>query len=111
MPTEIQLPNLGENIESGDVLSILVAEGDSVTADQDLIEIETDKATMPVPSPQAGVITKVMVAEGDTVEVGAAIFEIDANGAAAPAPAAPAVVEDDTAREPEPAPALAPPAP
>ena len=68
MPTQIKLPNLGENIESGDVLTILVSEGDVVKADQDLLEVETDKATMPIPSPQAGKITKILVGEGDTVE-------------------------------------------
>jgi pyruvate dehydrogenase E2 component (dihydrolipoamide acetyltransferase) len=83
MPTQIKLPSLGENIESGDVLSILVSEGDVVTKDQDLLELETDKATMPVPSPQAGKITKVLVAEGQTVPVGGAIFEIESEGAAA----------------------------
>ncbi|MEX2318183.1 MAG: dihydrolipoamide acetyltransferase family protein [Pirellulales bacterium] len=77
MPTQITLPNLGENIESGDVLSILVREGDVVSADQDLIEIETDKATMPIPSPDAGKIVKVLVKEGDTVNVGAPIMEIE----------------------------------
>ncbi|HEX6962999.1 MAG TPA: 2-oxo acid dehydrogenase subunit E2 [Lacipirellula sp.] len=81
MATQIKLPSLGENIESGDVLSILVSEGDVVTKDQDLLELETDKATMPVPSPQAGKITKVLVSEGDTVPVGGAIFEIEAEGA------------------------------
>ncbi|MEQ8849338.1 2-oxo acid dehydrogenase subunit E2 [Botrimarina sp.] len=91
MPTEIKLPSLGENIESGDILAILVAEGDTVSADQDLLEIETDKATVPVPSPQAGKITKVLVSEGDTVPVGAAIFEIEAEeGAATPEPPQPA---------------------
>ncbi len=93
MPTQIKLPNLGENIESGDVLSIFVKEGDTVTANQDLMEIETDKATMPVPAPQAGKITKILVGEGDTVAVGAAIMEIDGAGAEAkessPKPAAP----------------------
>ena len=82
MATQIKLPALGENIESGDVLSILVSEGDVVAKDQDLLELETDKATMPVPSPQAGKITKVLVSEGDTVPVGGAIFEIEAEGAA-----------------------------
>jgi pyruvate dehydrogenase E2 component (dihydrolipoamide acetyltransferase) len=80
MSTQITLPSLGENIESGDVLSILVSEGDVVTKDQDLLELETDKATMPVPSPQAGKIVKVLVSEGDTVPVGGAIFEIEADG-------------------------------
>lgn len=77
MPTQIKLPNLGENIESGDVLTIFVSEGDVVKANQDLLEIETDKATMPVPAPQAGKITKILVGEGDTVEVGAPIMEIE----------------------------------
>jgi pyruvate dehydrogenase E2 component (dihydrolipoamide acetyltransferase) len=92
MPTQIKLPSLGENVESGDVLSILVSEGDVVTKDQDLLELETDKATMPVPSPQAGKITKILVAEGETIPVGAAIFEIEAeagaNGSAAKEPPA-----------------------
>ena len=78
MPTEIKLPSLGENIDSGDVLSILVSEGDVVTKDQDLIELETDKATMPIPSPSAGKIVKILVGEGDTVAVGAAIMQIEA---------------------------------
>ncbi len=81
MPTQIKLPNLGENIESGDVLTIFVSEGDTVKANQDLMEVETDKATMPVPSPQGGKITKILVGEGDTVEVGAPIVEIEATGA------------------------------
>lgn len=78
MPHQITLPNLGENIESGDVLSILVREGDTVTKNQDLIEVETDKATMPVPSPAAGKITKILIAEGDTVKVGAPLMEYEA---------------------------------
>jgi pyruvate dehydrogenase E2 component (dihydrolipoamide acetyltransferase) len=86
MSTQIKLPNLGENIESGDVLSILVREGDMVKADQDLLELETDKATMPIPSPQAGKIIKVLVREGETVNVGAPIMEIEAaDGAEKPA--------------------------
>jgi pyruvate dehydrogenase E2 component (dihydrolipoyllysine-residue acetyltransferase) len=82
MATEIKLPNLGEHIESGDVLSILVNEGDTVSKNQDLIEVETDKATMPIPSPSAGKITRILVAEGDTVKIGAAIMEIEAGAAA-----------------------------
>ncbi|QDU54501.1 2-oxo acid dehydrogenase subunit E2 [Aeoliella mucimassa] len=115
MATEITLPSLGENIDSGDVLSILVSEGDSVTKDQDLMEIETDKATAAVPSPSAGTIIKILVAEGDTVNVGAPIFEID--GSAAPAPPKeepkPAPKAEEPKPEPaaEPAPAPAAPAP
>ena len=107
MATQITLPHLGENIESGDVLSILVSEGDTIAKEQDLIEIETDKATMPVPSPQAGKVVKVLVSEGDTIAVGAAILEIELVEAAATVPA--------KAPAPRPAPAASkvktPPAP
>ena len=109
MATQIKLPNLGENIESGDVLSIFVREGDTVEADQDLLEVETDKATMPIPAPQAGKITKVLVKEGDTIEVGAPIMEIEAaDGAAKPAKKEPAHPKEEKpraktkAKEPEP---------
>ncbi len=81
MATQIKLPNLGENIESGDVLTIFVSEGETIKADQDLLEIETDKATMPVPAPQGGKIVKILVKEGDTIEVGAPIMEIESDGA------------------------------
>ena len=79
MTTQITLPHLGESIESGDVLSIFISEGDTIEVDQDLIEIETDKATMPVPSPEAGKVVKVLVNEGDTLTVGAAILELEAH--------------------------------
>ena len=120
MTTQITLPNLGENIESGDVLSILVSEGEAIQADQDLLEIETDKATMPVPSPEAGTVVKILVAEGDTLTVGASILEIEPAGAsAAPAPpaAAPPAAEVTSpppaapAPTPEPTPEPAAPAP
>lgn len=87
MTTQITLPHLGENIESGDVLAILVSAGDTIQVEQDLIEIETDKATMPVPSPEAGKVVKVLVSEGDTLAVGAGILEIEpANTPAAATP-------------------------
>jgi pyruvate dehydrogenase E2 component (dihydrolipoamide acetyltransferase) len=119
MPTQITLPNLGENIESGDVLSILVREGDVVKADQDLLEVETDKATMPIPSPDAGTIVKILVSEGDTVNVGAPIMEIEPAGADGkaekkkepPKKAAesePADVAEEEVAEEEPKPALRP---
>jgi len=78
MTTQITLPHLGESIDSGDVLSILVSEGDTIQVDQDLIEIETDKATMPVPSPEAGKVIKVLIHEGDTLTAGAPILELEA---------------------------------
>ena len=77
MPTQINLPNLGENVDSGDILSLLVNVGDTIEAEQDIVEIETDKATMPVPCPEAGKVVKILVAEGDTVQVGAPLLELD----------------------------------
>jgi pyruvate dehydrogenase E2 component (dihydrolipoamide acetyltransferase) len=80
---------LGEHVESGDVLSIFVSVGDVVTKDQDLIEVETDKATMPIPSPGAGKVVKILVAEGQTLKIGTPILELEATNGATPAPAAP----------------------
>jgi pyruvate dehydrogenase E2 component (dihydrolipoamide acetyltransferase) len=77
MTTPIKLPSLGENIQSGDVLTIFVSVGEMVQRDQDLLEVETDKATMPIPSPEAGKIIKILVSEGDTVAIGAPIMEIE----------------------------------
>jgi len=115
MTTQITLPHLGENIESGDVLSLLVSEGDTIAVDQEIVEIETDKATMPVPSPTAGKVLKILVSEGDTLNIGAPILEIEAAAAApnadTPSPGEPA----SAGGEPEPTPAPpsepAPPAP
>src|SRR4029453_4579770 len=90
MPTQITLPSLGENIDSGDVLSIYVSPGDVIAKDQDLIEVETDKATLPVPSPQAGKGVGVLVKEGQTLKVGAPILEIEATNGSSAAPAPPA---------------------
>jgi pyruvate dehydrogenase E2 component (dihydrolipoamide acetyltransferase) len=104
MSTQIKLPNLGENIESGDVLTIFVSEGDTVKADQDLLEIETEKATMPVPAPQAGKITRILIKEGDTVDVGAPIMEFEAaGGEAKPAKAKPEAPKKEKVKPPEPA--------
>ncbi len=58
MAEEIKLPNLGDGIESGDVLSVFVSVGDVVKAEQGILELETDKATVEVPTPTAGTVTK-----------------------------------------------------
>lgn len=116
MPQEFKLPDLGENIEEGDVLAILVTVGDTVTVDQPLIEMETGKATLEIPSTFDGVIREVLVQEGDKAAIGKAVLTFDANGGsgATAAPAEPAAV---TEAEPSPAepvaepPEPAPPAP
>ena len=87
MQREVTLPEISENVDSGSVASILVAEGDAVRVDQGLIEIETDKATAEVPSTVAGTVTEVLVAEGDEVKVGAVIMKIETEGSDADEPA------------------------
>jgi len=90
MATDFKLPNLGENIDSGDVVNVLVKEGDVVTANQPLIEVETGKATVDIPTPHAGKIIKLHATAGSTLKVGGVIATIEASaGGAAPAAAKP----------------------
>ena len=116
MAVEFKLDNLGDGVESGDVLEIMVAVGDTIELDQGVIELETDKATVVVPSEVAGTITKICCAEGDTLKPGDVLMEVEASGAAAPAatpePPAAAPVPEPTAAAAAPAPpAPAPTAP
>ncbi len=83
MATEFKLPELGENIESADVASVLVKEGDTVKKDQAIIEIETDKATIEVPSTVEGTITKLFVKSGDKIKVGSVVMVVDEGGSSA----------------------------
>ena len=71
---QIKVPFLAEGVDSGVVVSILVKEGDSVKRDQTVLELETNKATAPIPSPADGTIQKILVKEGQEVTVGAAIM-------------------------------------
>lgn len=80
MATEFKLPELGENIESADILNVLVSVGDIVKKDQAVIEIETDKATIEVPSSVGGKISKLLVKAGDNVKVGATVMVVDEDG-------------------------------
>jgi pyruvate dehydrogenase E2 component (dihydrolipoamide acetyltransferase) len=80
MATEFKLPELGENIESADVIAVLVNAGDHLKKEQSVIEIETDKATIEVPSSVEGVITEVLVKQGDNIQVGKTIVKIDDSG-------------------------------
>jgi pyruvate dehydrogenase E2 component (dihydrolipoamide acetyltransferase) len=75
---KVELPFLAEGIEGGDVVLVLVHEGDQVSEGQALVELETDKATVPVPSPTAGKVLRLLVREGDHVKVGAALVELEA---------------------------------
>jgi len=92
MATEIKLPELGEGAESADVVRVMVAPGQDIEANQSIIEVESDKATVEVPAPQGGRVESVEVKEGDTVAVGQVILTLadSDSGAEAGANAAPA---------------------
>jgi pyruvate dehydrogenase E2 component (dihydrolipoamide acetyltransferase) len=79
---EFLLPELGENVTGGDVLRVLVAPGDTVVRDQPVLELETDKATIEVPSSVEGTVTDVRVAPGQKVKVGEAVLVVEPGGGA-----------------------------
>ena len=76
MPYEFKLPDLGEGLTEGEVARWLVAEGDEIAEDQPLVEIQTDKTTVEIPSPAAGTVTSIRAAEGDVVPVGTVLVVI-----------------------------------
>lgn len=99
MATEIKVPDIGS--DEVEVTEILVKVGDKVEAEQSLITVEGDKASMEVPSPQAGVVKEIKIATGDKVETGSLIMIFDAEGAVADA--APAAEEKKAEAAPAPA--------
>ena len=80
---ELKLPELGENIESADVLNILVKEGDNIQRDQGILEIETDKATIEVPSTLTGKVVEILVKPGDKAKVGQTLLKVESGKQAA----------------------------
>src|SRR5436190_19742567 len=81
MAVEFKLPELGENVEKGDVVRVMVAAGDTIKTDQPVLELETDKATIEVPSSVAGKVTELRVKAGDKVKVGQVVLVVESNGA------------------------------
>ncbi len=92
MPDQVTLPEVGDNVEQGTVVTVLVKVGDTVTEGQPVIEIETDKAVVEVPANAAGTVSELNVKEGDTVKVGGVILTL-AGGAAQPAAAQPTAIQ------------------
>jgi pyruvate dehydrogenase E2 component (dihydrolipoamide acetyltransferase) len=88
MPTykDFLLPDLGEGLTEGEILTWLVKEGDTVTLNQPIVEVETAKAAVEIPSPYAGVVTKLHHAEGETVDVGSPIISYDIDPGGEPGP-------------------------
>ena len=100
MAVEVKLPELGENIEKGDVARVLVASGDMVEKDQAIMELETDKATIEVPSPVGGRVTDVRVKAGDKAAVGQVVIVVDEAAAGEGAPDEKGPAEKPADKEP-----------
>ncbi len=81
MAYEFKLPDLGEGLTEGEVARWLVSQGQEVAEDEPLVEIQTDKTTVEIPSPAAGVVARILVAEGEVVPVGTVLVVIGADGA------------------------------
>ena len=105
MAVSVQMPALGESVTEGTVTRWLKQEGDTVEADEPLLEVSTDKVDTEIPAPASGVLTKIVAREDDTVPVGGELAVIDTAGAAAAAPpAAPAAQPEPAAAPPPPPP-------
>jgi len=121
MATDITVPQLGESVTEATVASWMKKVGEAVSADEPLVELETDKVTLEVPAPVSGVLTEIAAGEGENVEVAALLGRIDENAEASATPAASKPKEAasakpaPTSQKPAPAPALTgtahPPAP
>ena len=88
-PGEFKLPELGENISQGDLVRLMISPGTRVSEGQPVMELETDKAVVEVPSSVTGVVKEIKVKEGEKIKVGQVIFTLEGAAAAAPQPARP----------------------
>src|SRR5687767_9716643 len=109
MASEVKLPQLGENVQGGDVIDVKVKVGDEVQAGQGLLEVEAEKSSAEVPSPAAGRIAQVLVKKGDRVSTGQVLFLLEGGDGASTKAAAPAAAEAPKTKEaakeaPKPAP-------
>src|SRR5437660_4345133 len=82
MAYELKLPDLGEGLTEGEVARWLVSEGQEIAEDDPLVEIQTDKTTVEIPSPASGVVARILVPEGEVVPVGTILVVIGADEAA-----------------------------
>ncbi|HTH47155.1 MAG TPA: 2-oxo acid dehydrogenase subunit E2 [Candidatus Limnocylindria bacterium] len=95
---DVRLPKIGDNADSGTVVSILVKAGDTITAGQTIIELEMEKAVAPIPASAGGKVTEIKVTEGQKISVGTVLLVLE--GATAPAGAAPAPAAAPAAARP-----------
>jgi pyruvate dehydrogenase E2 component (dihydrolipoamide acetyltransferase) len=102
----IRVPDIGGG--EGEVIELMVKVGDRIEADQSVLTLESDKASMEIPAPKAGVVKSLKVKLGDRLKEGDELFELEAEGAAEAAPAAPAAAPAEAPKAADPAPAAAP---
>jgi pyruvate dehydrogenase E2 component (dihydrolipoamide acetyltransferase) len=98
MIEKIMVPDIGENVVSGNVVGVLVSEGDLVEKDDGIIEFETEKAVVEIPSPAKGKIVEIRVKEGDELKIGDLIATLETAGEAADAPEELSPGQDDDTR-------------
>ncbi|MCZ6766630.1 MAG: 2-oxo acid dehydrogenase subunit E2 [bacterium] len=101
MIKEVRLPEIAENVDSGDVIKMLVSVGDVVEVDQPLVELETEKAVLEVPCPFKGTITEILVKDGDTITIDQVILKIDTSATAGASKSGPAQEPAPARKEPE----------
>ncbi len=91
---EVKLPALADGVEAGDILNVLVKEGDVIQADDPIVELESEKATVAVPSPEAGRVMRVLVKAGDKVRVGETLIWLETSATSAEAAPSPAPTQE-----------------
>ncbi|WP_428699240.1 2-oxoglutarate dehydrogenase complex dihydrolipoyllysine-residue succinyltransferase [Stappia sp.] len=106
MATEIRVPTLGESVTEATIAQWFKKPGEQVTADEPIVELETDKVTVEVPAPASGKLGEILVKEGDTVEVGTLLGQIEEGAGSGAAPAKPTAAKSEAAKS-EAAPAKA----
>ncbi|MCW2499379.1 MAG: hypothetical protein JWN87_1055, partial [Frankiales bacterium] len=104
---DFKLPDLGEGLTEGEILRWLVQPGEAIALNQPIVEVETAKAAVEVPSPYAGVVTRIHHEAGSTVDVGAVIISVDTDPAAGDLPVSEVVSEHPEVADLVPAPAVA----
>ena len=109
MASDFMLPALGENVENGTISKVLVSQGDTIQPDDPVLELETDKAVLEVPSTVGGVVSEIVVQEGQTIAVGELVLRVDGEAGGGQAPqqekAAPPKQEKEDAGQPQEKPA------
>lgn len=110
MSIELKLPDVGDNIEQGIIVAILVKVGEQIEEGQTILELETDKAVIEVPASQSGTVENIAVQEGDNLAVGATILTLSADSSASATDTAEDTAEQPATTQPTPAPAATQPA-